>query len=188
MRFASLLDSSKGGADRLLERGFVLGHKAAHAVELFNPPSMASRHAGCEAAFLSVEQILELIHGAYPQIGGLPSSCCAPGTGATQGRRRPTNNSMTGWNHSLRSMPPAFTNIRSGVTSGSVVSGDPQRGQYRRATWRPLEPISSKTAVSPSIFIVERLMMMMVEKALPDCGRQRSQWQRPAAIGAAEIL
>jgi hypothetical protein len=68
------------------------------------------------------------------------------------------------------------------------VSGDPQRGQYRRATWRPLEPISSKTAASPSIFIVERLMMMMVEKALPDCGRQRSQWQRPAAIGAAEIL
>jgi hypothetical protein len=31
-------------------------------------------------------------------------------------------------------------------------------------------------------------MMMTVEKALPDCGRQRSQWQRPAAIGAAEIL
>jgi hypothetical protein len=54
------------------------------------------------------------------------------------------------------------------------VSGDPQRGQYRRATWRPLEPISSKTAVSPSISIVERLMMMTVEKALPDWGRQRS--------------
>jgi hypothetical protein len=29
---------------------------------------------------------------------------------------------------------------------------------------------------------------MMVEKALPDCGRQRLQWQRPATIGAAEIL
>ena len=71
---------------------------------------------------------------------------------------------------------------------GSVVSGDPQRGQYRRATWKPLEPISSKTAVSPSISIVERLIMMTVEKALPDCGRQRSQWQRPAAIGCAEIL
>jgi hypothetical protein len=51
-----------------------------------------------------------------------------------------------------------------------------------------MEPISSKTAVSPSISIVERLIMMTVEKALPDCGRQRSQWQRPAAIGAAEIL
>jgi hypothetical protein len=90
--------------------------------------------------------------------------------------------------HSLALMPPAFTNIRSGVTSGSVVSGDPQRGQYRRATFTPLEPISSNAAVSPSISIVERLMMMTVEKALPDCGRQRSQWQRPAAIGAAKIL
>jgi hypothetical protein len=109
-----------------------------------------------------------------------------PGTGATQGHRRPTNNSMTGWNHSLASMPPAFTTIISSAASDSVVSGDPQRGQCRRATWKPLEPISSETAVSPSISIVERLMMM-VEKALPDCGRQRLQWQRPATIGAAEI-
>jgi hypothetical protein len=31
-------------------------------------------------------------------------------------------------------------------------------------------------------------MMTIVEKALPDCGLQRSQWQRPVAIGAAEIL
>jgi hypothetical protein len=45
-----------------------------------------------------------------------------------------------------------------------------------------------KTAVSPSISNVERLMTMMVEKAVPDCGRQRLQWQRPATIGAAEIL
>jgi hypothetical protein len=63
--------------DRHLERGFVLRHKAAHAVELFNPSSMAPRHAGCEVAFLSVEQILEQIHGADPH-GGLPSSCTAP--------------------------------------------------------------------------------------------------------------
>jgi hypothetical protein len=65
---------------------------------------------------------------------------------------------------------------------------NPQRGQYRRATWRPLEPISSNTAVSPVIDMVERRMMMMVEKALPDCGRHRSQWQSPVAIGAAEIV
>jgi hypothetical protein len=113
--------------DRHLERGFVLRHKAAHAVELFNPSSMAPRHAGCEVAFLSVEQILEQIHGADPH-GGLPSSCTAPGTGATQGRRRPTNNSMTGWNHSLASMPPAFTTIISSAASDSVVSGDPHAG------------------------------------------------------------
>jgi hypothetical protein len=31
-------------------------------------------------------------------------------------------------------------------------------------------------------------MMTMVENALPDCGRQRSQWQRPVAIGGDEIL
>jgi hypothetical protein len=37
-----------------------------------------------------------------------------------------------------------------------------------------MEPISSKTAVSPSISIVERLIMMTVEKALPDCGRRRN--------------
>jgi hypothetical protein len=48
--------------------------------------------------------------------------------------------------------------------------------------------MSAKMAVWPSISIVERLMMMTVEKALPDCGRQRSQWHRPVATGAAEIL
>ena len=46
-------------------------------------------------AFLSVEQIMEQIHGVDPQIGGLPSICCAPGTGATQGRRRPTQSCVS---------------------------------------------------------------------------------------------
>ena len=58
--------------------------------------------------------------------------------GATQGLRRPTNSSQIGWNHSLESMPPALTIMRSGVTSGTVNSGEPQRGQYRRKTLRPL--------------------------------------------------
>jgi len=48
--------------------------------------------------------------------------------------------------------------------------------------------MSSKTAVSPSISNAERLMIITVEKALPDCGRHRLQWQSPVAIGVAEIL
>ena len=115
--------------DRVLERGFILSYEPTHAIELFDPPCTATCHAGCEVAFLVIKQILERIHGAIPQRGGLLSNCWAPGTGVTHGRRRPTNSSMTGWNHSLESMPPAFTMITSGATSGSVVSGEPQRGQ-----------------------------------------------------------
>jgi hypothetical protein len=38
-------------------------------------------------------------------------------------------------------------------------------------------------AVSPMMFIALRCTKMTVEKALPDCGRQRLQWHRPAASG-----
>jgi hypothetical protein len=38
------------------------------------------------------------------------------------------------------------------------------------------------------IVIALRWMKMMVEKALPDCGRQRLQWQRPSTIGFSVIL
>jgi hypothetical protein len=78
--------------------------------------------------------------------------------------------------------------MTSGATSGSVVSGDPHRAQQRRPTRMPLAPTSSKTVVSPLSSNVERLRMMTVEKALPDCGRHRLQWHKAAAIGFAEIL
>jgi hypothetical protein len=31
-------------------------------------------------------------------------------------------------------------------------------------------------------------MKMIVEKALPDCGRHLSQWQRPSTIGRSVIV
>jgi hypothetical protein len=31
-------------------------------------------------------------------------------------------------------------------------------------------------------------MMMIVEKALPDCGRHLLQWHKPVTIGFSEIL
>jgi hypothetical protein len=65
-------------------------------------------------------------------------------------------------------MPPTFTIMTSGTTSGSVVSGDPHRAQQRRPTRMPLVPTSSKTVVSPSSRNVELLMKITVENALPD--------------------
>jgi hypothetical protein len=111
-----------------------------------------------------------------------------PPTRLTQGRLRPTNNSMTGWNHSLESIPPALLNMMSGVESGTVVSGEPQRGQYPRRTFRPLDPTSSNWAISPVIVTAARWTKMIVENALRDCGRQRSQWQRAAAKGCSAML
>jgi hypothetical protein len=49
-------------------------------------------------------------------------------------------------------------------------------------------PISSKTSVSPVIVNALRWMKMTVENALPDCGRQRLQWQRPSTSGFSEIV
>jgi hypothetical protein len=85
-------------------------------------------------------------------------------------------------------MPPAFTNITSGATSGSVVSGDPHLAQERRPTRLPLAPMVSKTFVGPSSWNVDLLMMMTVEKAVPDCGRHLLQWHSAATIGFSEIL
>jgi hypothetical protein len=42
--------------------------------------------------------------------------------------------------------------------------------------------------VGPSSSNVERLTMMTVEKAVPDCGRHLSQWHSAATIGFSEIL
>jgi hypothetical protein len=86
----------------------------------------------------------------------------------------------------LLSMPPALTKITSGAASGSVVSGDPYRAQHWRPTRMPLAPTSSKTVVSRSSSNVERLRMMTVENALPDCGRHQLQWRRPAATYPGE--
>jgi hypothetical protein len=76
----------------------------------------------------------------------------------------------------------------SGIRSGSVVSGEPQRGQERRNTRRPLDPTSSKTAVSPVIVSALWCMKMTVENPDPDCGRQRLQWQSASAIYFSVIL
>lgn len=48
--------------------------------------------------------------------------------------------------------------------------------------------MSSKTDVSPVIVKALRQMKMTVENALPDCDRQRLQWQRPSTIGFSVIL
>src|ERR1700731_1169668 len=48
--------------------------------------------------------------------------------------------------------------------------------------------MSSKTAVSPVIVSALRWMKMTVENAVPDCGRQRLQWQRTSTIGFSVIL
>ena len=83
---------------------------------------------------------------------------------------------------------PALTKKMPGVASDSVVRGEPQRAQWRRNTPSPLAPISSNTAVSPVIVIALLCTKMTVEKALPDCGRQRLQWQRPVARGLSETV
>src|SRR5262249_39307959 len=48
--------------DRPLERRLVLPVEPGHAVELFDSPRVAPRHARREAALLSLEQIQERIH------------------------------------------------------------------------------------------------------------------------------
>jgi hypothetical protein len=40
----------------------------------------------------------------------------------------------------------------------------------------------------PVIVSALRWMKMTVENAVPDCGRQRLQWQRPSTIGFSVIL
>ena len=69
-------------------------------------------------------------------------------------------------------------------------------GGQRRTATRAVAAQHSQSA-SPDVFEDRRLpvivtalrwMKMIVEKALPDCGRQRLQWQRPSTIGLSVIL
>jgi hypothetical protein len=48
--------------------------------------------------------------------------------------------------------------------------------------------MSSKTAVSPVIVKALRWMKVTVENAVPDCGRCRLQWQRPATSGFSAMV
>jgi hypothetical protein len=46
----------------------------------------------------------------------------------------------------------------------------------------------SRPAVSPVVVTALRCTKITVEKALPDCGRQRLQWQRPVASGFSAMV
>src|ERR1044071_9548589 len=95
---------------------------------------------------------------------------------------------MLGFSHFVSSSVPALMRASPGITSTSVMIGEPHSEQNRRCTGFPLSPVSSKVLMGPVMERAAAGTATTTEENVPTCFWQFLQWHTAVKTGSPSAV